>query len=1022
MAFSREVRVGLVMYGGVSLAIYINGVAREFFEAVRGRGVYGLLKHLVDSDVAVDIVSGASAGGINGVFLCHALANDYDFARLASLWREHADIDRLLRPIGESRPASLFDSEGYYQPRLEEAFGELEPCRPEPGEVPSPVEAIDLFVMGTDYHGARAFRPDALGSLLESKEHRAVFRLKHRRGRPGGDFDGARDRAGRAEHDRALATLCRLTSSFPAAFSPTHVPEPGPRGERGFAAHLKRWGSLERETYFIDGGVLDNKPFTDVIEQIYHRTATREVDRVLFYVEPDPERFAPIDRPGAPDIVGVIAGSLVGIPRYESIARDLAAIDRRNARLREYERVARGIVDAAIAAEVDPDGGDRPAAPPPAAPYWDLRLRELCESFAAAAGAGDERSASELDEARRLIDGICAGDRPAGGKRALLDRYDVEYPLRRLFVVTYRLYDELYGPGAPIGIEGDAGRERGARLLHALNRHIQLLKLIQAVLRAFQRESTADAVDEGRAGARALGVREADPTLTAEQALSTSVAAAIEARLWPIFDAADWLDRALAEAPRGVDASWDGYLTDAAIEELKRELGRRCAAGASAAPAPGARGILAAIERASAGVLELFAGASPACARAAALWRCFAAVDGALFPLERLSGLREKDPIETVRISPADARLGYSRRQAADKVAGDALGHFGGFLKRSWRANDILWGRLDARCLLIQTLLRGGRLGQVVASPARRQRIREALGGARAAVDSSATFPGASERDRREIDGWLTDLLGDDEARRAAAVARAAREPDADGAIAPVLVRAAQDGILAEDLAASRDLDAEGPGPRLETPDERGRYFRESYAIGKESWLRDVATRGLLRTATHAGLLARDAIFSAVGRRSRARSRLFAPVRRVLGMPLWLGYWFATATRFRSARIAAVVASALLLFIAVRWPAVLRPPGAGATADVSAIWLAFFVLAPIGWIALEVLVFCLRAGKWASAALAVGVAGVLALVLAGKIELRSPVTRARGAPAPAALAAPVAPTTTKPALAVRRAD
>ena len=33
---SREVRLGVVMYGGVSLAIYINGVAREFFDAVRG--------------------------------------------------------------------------------------------------------------------------------------------------------------------------------------------------------------------------------------------------------------------------------------------------------------------------------------------------------------------------------------------------------------------------------------------------------------------------------------------------------------------------------------------------------------------------------------------------------------------------------------------------------------------------------------------------------------------------------------------------------------------------------------------------------------------------------------------------------------------------------------------------------------------------------------------------------------------------------------------------------------------------
>jgi hypothetical protein len=32
------------MYGDVSLAIYINGAAQEFFRAVRGRGVYKFIK------------------------------------------------------------------------------------------------------------------------------------------------------------------------------------------------------------------------------------------------------------------------------------------------------------------------------------------------------------------------------------------------------------------------------------------------------------------------------------------------------------------------------------------------------------------------------------------------------------------------------------------------------------------------------------------------------------------------------------------------------------------------------------------------------------------------------------------------------------------------------------------------------------------------------------------------------------------------------------------------------------------
>src|SRR5262245_16001082 len=97
-AKSREVRLGLVMYGGVSLAVYINGVAQEFFNAVRGRGVYRLVKALTDSDVVVDVISGTSAGGINGILLATALSGERELAPLARLWREHAGIQDVLRP------------------------------------------------------------------------------------------------------------------------------------------------------------------------------------------------------------------------------------------------------------------------------------------------------------------------------------------------------------------------------------------------------------------------------------------------------------------------------------------------------------------------------------------------------------------------------------------------------------------------------------------------------------------------------------------------------------------------------------------------------------------------------------------------------------------------------------------------------------------------------------------------------------------------------------------------------------
>src|SRR5262245_26244960 len=80
---SRETRIGLVMYGGVSLAVYTNGVAQEFYHAVQGNGVYRLIKELTDSEILLDIMSGSSAGGINAVLLSYALANGKDFTRCA---------------------------------------------------------------------------------------------------------------------------------------------------------------------------------------------------------------------------------------------------------------------------------------------------------------------------------------------------------------------------------------------------------------------------------------------------------------------------------------------------------------------------------------------------------------------------------------------------------------------------------------------------------------------------------------------------------------------------------------------------------------------------------------------------------------------------------------------------------------------------------------------------------------------------------------------------------------------------
>jgi predicted acylesterase/phospholipase RssA len=102
----QEIRFAVVLYGGVSLAIYINGVVQELLRMVRAtsglrprnastsEGVYRKLGCLLERGVLplndadpgpndpiktrfrIDIISGTSAGGLNGIYLAKALIGD----------------------------------------------------------------------------------------------------------------------------------------------------------------------------------------------------------------------------------------------------------------------------------------------------------------------------------------------------------------------------------------------------------------------------------------------------------------------------------------------------------------------------------------------------------------------------------------------------------------------------------------------------------------------------------------------------------------------------------------------------------------------------------------------------------------------------------------------------------------------------------------------------------------------------------------------------------------------------------
>ncbi|MEO1045137.1 MAG: patatin-like protein [Pseudomonadota bacterium] len=122
----KELRLALVCYGGISLAVYMHGITKEIWrlarasrnfhandEAVDGsQGIYRALLELIAEQrnlklrILPDIIAGTSAGGINGVFLAKALMSGESLEPLTDLWLDCADIDVLLDP--DARPFSRF--------------------------------------------------------------------------------------------------------------------------------------------------------------------------------------------------------------------------------------------------------------------------------------------------------------------------------------------------------------------------------------------------------------------------------------------------------------------------------------------------------------------------------------------------------------------------------------------------------------------------------------------------------------------------------------------------------------------------------------------------------------------------------------------------------------------------------------------------------------------------------------------------------------------------------------------------
>ncbi len=549
--YTAEVRFGIVMYGGVSLAIYINGVTNEIFEMACAtpregvvidrtgepftRSIYRRLSWLVGSEAlrgkyaeaivakqagaaggdpddawndawttspncpyaqtrfAVDVVAGTSAGGINGIFLAKALANGERFAALKDLWINEGDISLLLNDEKSyldtdpaiaprnAEPTSLLNSDRMYA-KLHYALGQMQPLggvtdtneyasgyanhQANGAASASPlVDEIDLYITTTDIKGS-AVPLRLFDKVVYERRYKQSFHFRYPDGvtPPSGNDFGPVNRS-------FLAFAARCTSSFPFAFEPMTLaaltrldvagPPPGVYRWNAFFPNLSQ-GEVAKGAHvyraFGDGGYLDNKPFSYVVDALSRRFASVPIERKLVFVEPSPERIAvdePPDPLHPPNAVQNSLAALTSIPQYETIREDLQVVLARNRRIERIERVVRlgeasVNVDDPFSIAVGDDGVPTWASMKLSEmvryygsaflPYQRLRVYAVTDGLADRLGEawGIDRD-SDQQYALRAVVRVWRerhyDDEGTGGRQtinAFLDQFDLEYRVRRL--------------------------------------------------------------------------------------------------------------------------------------------------------------------------------------------------------------------------------------------------------------------------------------------------------------------------------------------------------------------------------------------------------------------------------------------------------------------------------------------------------------------------------------------------------------------------------------------------------------
>lgn len=728
----RQLRFALSMNGGVSLAVWIGGAVTEIDFVRRDDKDDRFWGDLLEAcgyqrRAVVDVMAGASAGGLNAVLLAQAIRCGRPFKEFEDVWLKSADIERLVKP---PRRARQFDDRAvgdgtYFLRRLYDTL-ETAKQRAAAEGTSDQTHDLEVFASATLVQPNQVAFTDVPGSPIREARSDAYFHIA-RRGTASRGLDGFASPADVLDSTLALAMIGRATSSLPGLFEPVTFhndegtrtvvgppvftdPEaavPAEQLDRHFGSRLvdafrRPLDPAKPETIspippvqVMDGGVVDNVPISRAIRAIYDSPASGRVRRVLLYLHPDPGGDTVIDidtdtntdtkkkakkTKSPPDsFLGVVMS--FGGKRAEAIREDIELLRRHNDAVDRRADTARALLfrlEGATTAQAEEEGTTTDA-------LELMRRRTTLSTLVRAAVDPASQLSWHAAGATRLEPLI---DRPGGLAKAA-----VEADLRRA------VFD---CPGLLIA-------ERTERATHAI---VRVIRDGMAVNDDYEASEALELLNELALWCQLVTAWQLNRMLRCDTGPGASSTTLPGKPLRSAHDElASWM---VGTAPTDLDAQWTALATWAPLPSspttdphtLPADLTRRLGDALTELKPPSS-----AVQSQAHRLLRWLTEEEDGIADPARRIERACLIEEALLPLAA-EPIASDQRIDFVRIAGdvvTPSSLLFMAGDAQDtrghRIAGKQLHHLGAFFARRWRVNDLHWGRLDAVPGLLDAIL-----------------------------------------------------------------------------------------------------------------------------------------------------------------------------------------------------------------------------------------------------------------------------------------------------------------------------